>query len=145
MALLDPQDRLVLKDPVGFPFRDLRVLLGRREREERSALPVQWEFLEVLALLVEMVPQEQGVCQVITDHRDNKDPLGQLEPRERQELRDRVDQQGCQGIEEFPVLLVPKAIKEKEVMCSPRPLCELLHAKCVNSLSRATCHAITPS
>lgn len=145
MALLDPQGNLVLKDPTDSPFRGLRELLGRKEREERSALPDQWEFPEVLAHLVEMVPQDQGVCQVILDHRGNEDPQDQLEHQEHQELQDQVGQQGHKGIKEFLVLLVPKAIKEKEVMCSPRRLCELLHVKCVNSSSRATCRVTTPS
>lgn len=144
MALLDPQDRLVLRDPVVSQFRDPRVLLGRREREERSVQQDTWVFLEARAPLVETVLQEQGVCPVIMDHRDGKDLLDPLEHREHQELQDLVGQQGPKEIKDLLVLLVPKAIRENEVMCNPRLLCVQLHGKCVNSLSRATCLAITP-
>lgn len=126
------------------PFRGPRALPGKREREETSVQPDQWVFLEAQAPLVEMAPQVQGVCRVILDHRDDKDLLDLLEPQEHQELQDLVGQQGPKEIRDFLVLLVPKAIRENEGMCSPKRLCVPSHGKCVNSSSRATCLATTP-
>lgn len=119
-------------------------MLGRREREERSAQLDKWVFLEAPAHRVEKVPQEQGVCQVIMAHKDDKDLLDLLEPQEHLELQDQVEQQGPRGNTGFEVLLVPKAIREKEVMFSPKLLYAPSHGKCVSSSSRATCLAITP-
>lgn len=104
----------------------------------------KWVFQEAQAPPAEMAPQEQGVCRVMLDHQDDKDPLDQLGPREHQELQDLVGHQGPKEIKDFPVLLVPKAIREKEAMCSPKLLCVPSHGKCVNSSSRATWLAITP-
>ncbi|TKS81850.1 Collagen alpha-1(XIV) chain [Collichthys lucidus] len=91
-----------------------RVLLERREREEQTVQLDKWVFLEARAPLVETAPQEQGVYRVTLDHRDNKDLLDPLEPQEHQELQDLVDQQGPRETKDFLVLLVPKAIREKE-------------------------------
>lgn len=142
---MDPQDRLVLRDPAGSLFRAHRVLLGRREREERSVQPDRWVFLEAQAPLAETAPRERGVYRVIMDLRDDRDLLDPLDPREHLELQDQVGHQGLKGIKDFLVLLVPKEIREKEVMCNPKLRCVPSHGKCVNSSSRATCLAITPS
>lgn len=80
----------------------------------------------------------------MVDRRDDKDLLDLAGPLEDQEPRDLVDHQGSREIKEFLVLLVPKAIREKELMCSPKLLCGPSHGKCVSSSSRATCLAITP-
>lgn len=79
------------------------------------------------------------------DHRDDKDLQDLLELQGLQELQDQVVQQGLKGIKAFLVLLVPKVIREKEVMCSPKLQLELLLSKCVNSSSRAIYLGITPS
>lgn len=126
------------------PFKGHRELLERREREELSVQLDQWVFLEARAPLVEMVPQEEGVCRVISDHRDDKDLPDPSEPQERPEPQDLEVQRVLQEIKDFLVLLVPKAIREREVMCSPKLLCVPSLGKCVNSSSRATCPAITP-
>lgn len=145
LDLLDLQDLRVLRDPVDSLFRGLRELLVQREREVRSVQLDPWASLEARDRLVETDPQERGVFQVMLDLRGDRDHLDQLELLEHLELQGQVGQQGLKEIKDFLVLLVPKAIREKEVIYSPKRLFVPSQDKCVNSSSRATCLAITPS
>lgn len=61
------------------------------------------------------------------------------------ELPAQVDLQDHLEIKGFLVLLVPKVIRENEVMCNLKLLYVPLQDKCVNRSSRAIYPVITPS